>query len=125
MNIEIRNTRKGYVELWRELERTRQVFEVEYRRFCIRRILRYWFGSEATDEFVWEVCFRCSQEGYNLLPSPADEPMKCREFLIALVKLKLDIGLQKVNVKALDAAYSIVFPESKPINKDKKGKKPP
>lgn len=37
--IEIENKYKCFVQLWRKLERTRQLFGMQYRRFCIRRVL--------------------------------------------------------------------------------------
>ena len=81
--------------------------------------------TEATDEFIWEVCFLCEQQGYNELPQPSLYPRKSREFLRALVAVKLGIGMRKVDVKALDEAYSIAFPHSTPINVRKRKRKPP
>ena len=43
-----------------------------------------------------------------------------REFLRALVAVKLGIGIRKVDLNALDAAYSIAFPHSTPLNVNKK-----
>lgn len=54
--------------------------------------------------------------GYDELPPPSLEPRKSREFLRALVAHKLGIGVRKVSLKELDAAYHIVFPKSVPIN---------
>ena len=39
-----------------------------------------------------------------------------RELLRALVTVKLGIGMRKVNLKALDEAYSIAFPTGTPLN---------
>jgi hypothetical protein len=125
MNIKIQNSKQSFVTLWRELERTRQRFATEYRRFCPRRILRDWFGEEATDDFIWDVCYSCNQEGYNELPPPAEAPMKCREFLRALVTVKLGLSEFKINRSALDAAYNQVFPDSKPLNVRKRKKPTP
>jgi hypothetical protein len=36
------------------------------------------------------------------------------------VSVKLGIGVRKVNLKALDSAYSIAFPKSTAINVNKK-----
>ena len=102
--ITIENNKQSFVALWLELERTRQRFATEYRRFCPRRILRDWFGEEATDDFIWDVCYCCNQEGYNELPPPAEAPMKCREFLRALVTVRLGLSEFKINRSALDAA---------------------
>ena len=125
MNTEIQNTKECFVQLWRELERTRQLLGMQYKRFCIRRVLRSWMPTEATDEFIWEVCDISEQEGYNELPPPTLYPRKSREFLRALVAVKLGIGMRKVDVKALDEAYSIAFPQSTPINVRKRKRKPP
>ena len=130
MITEIENTQECFVQLWRELERTRQLLGMQYRRFCIRRILQSWLGPEATDDFIWDVCYNTVVDdeqvyGMDLLPPPSLSPRKSREFLIAFVEVKLGIGLHKVNTKALDAAYSIVFPNSTPIHVEKKKRKPP
>jgi hypothetical protein len=58
--------------------------------------------------------------GYDALPPPKLYPRKHREFLRALVSVTLDIGLRKVNLRALDRAYSIAFPHSTPLNVNKK-----
>lgn len=128
--IEIRNDYECFVALWRKLERTRQMLGMQYRRFCIRRVLVSWFGSEATDDFIWEVCFNTVVDGeqmYGLdeIPAPALHPRASREFLRAVVAVKLGIGIRKVNLKALDRAYSEAFPHSTPINVNKKKREPP
>ena len=107
------------MQLWLRLERTRQMFGMQYKRFCIRRVLQSWLGSEATDDFVWEVCFNTVVDeqqmyGYDILPAPALHPRASREFLRALVA-----------VKALDRAYSAAFPHSTPLNVNKKKREPP
>ena len=128
MNIDIRNNKECFVALWLQLERTRQLFGMQYKRFCIRRVLRSWMPTEATDEFIWAVCRLASYDeanpicGYDVLPPPTLYPRKSREFLRALVAVKLGIGMRKVDVKALDEAYSIVFPHSTKINVNKKKK---
>ena len=128
--IEIRNDYDCFVALWRQLERTRQLFGMQYRRFCIRRVLQSWLGAEATDDMIWEVCFNTVVDdeqmyGLDLLPAPALHPRACREFLKALVAVRLGIGMRKVNLKALDKAYSEAFPHSTPLNINKKQKQPP
>ena len=128
--IEIRNDYECFVALWRKLERTRQMLGMQYRRFCIRRVLVSWFGSEATDDFIWEVCFNTVVDGeqiYGLdeIPAPALHPRASREFLRAVVAVRLGIGIRKVNLKALDKAYSEAFPHSTPINVNKKKREPP
>lgn len=128
--IEIRNDYECFVQLWLRLERTRQMFGMQYKRFCIRRVLQSWLGSEATDDFVWEVCFNTVVDeqqvyGYDIMPAPALHPRASREFLRALVAVKLGIGMRKVDLKALDRAYSAAFPHSTPLNVNKKKRKPP
>ena len=128
--IEIRNDYECFVQLWLRLERTRQMFGMQYKRFCIRRVLQSWLGSEATDDFVWEVCFNTIVDeqqvyGLDMLPAPALHPRVSREFLRALVAVKLGIGMRKVDLKALDRAYSAAFPHSTPLNVNKKKRKPP
>ena len=128
--IEIRNDYECFVQLWLRLERTRQMFGMQYKRFCIRRVLQSWFGSEATDDFVWEVCFNTVVDeqqvyGLDMLPAPALHPRVSREFLRALVAVKLGIGMRKVDLKALDRAYSAAFPHSTPLNVNKKKREPP
>ena len=112
----------GYVQLWLQLERTRQLLRGQCKRFCIRRILKSWFPAEATDNFIWEVCHLCEQEGWNELQAPSLYPRKHRELLRAIVSLKTGISFYKIDLKALDKAYSIAFPNSTPINVNKKKK---
>ena len=120
MNYELNNTQECFVQLWQQLERTRRLFQGQYKRFCIRRVLKSWFGLRATDDFIWEVCMLCEQEGWDELPLPSLYPRKHREFLRAIVAVRLGISFYKIDLKALDAAYSIAFPNSTPINISKK-----
>ena len=121
----VENNQECFVQLWRKLERTRRLLGGQYKRFCIRNVLKSWFGVEATDEFIWEVCHTAAvdgepQEGWNELPAPSLYPRKHRELLRAIVAVRLGIGMRKVDLKALDKAYSIAFPKSTPININKK-----
>ena len=118
--MEIQNTQECFVQLWLRLERTRRLLQGQYKRFCIRRVLKSWFGLEADDNFIWEVCSRCEQAGLDELPLPSLYPRKNRELLRAIVSVKLGISYYKIDLKALDAAYSIAFPKSTPINVNKK-----
>ena len=118
--IEIQNTQECFVQLWLRLERTRRLLGGQYKRFCIRRVLKTWFGFEANDNFIWEVCNRSGQAGWDELPLPSLYPRKHRELLRAIVSVKLGISYYKIDLKALDAAYSIAFPKSTPINVNKK-----
>ncbi len=126
--ISVDNNKDCFVQLWLQLERTRQLLTRQCKRFCIRRILKSWFGVEASDNFIWEVCHMATvdgepQEGWNELPAPSLYPRKHRELLRAIVSLKTGISFYKVDLKALDAAYSIAFPNSTPINVNKKKRK--
>ena len=123
MNIE--NTQECFVQLWLRLERTRRLLGGQYKRFCIRRVLKTWFGIVATNDFVWEVCFRCDQAGWDELPLPSLYPLKHRELLRAIVSVRLGISHYRVDLKALDTAYSIAFPKSTPINVNKQKRKFP
>ena len=79
------------------------------------------------DDFIWEVCHKAivdgePQEGWNELPAPSLYPRKHRELLRAIVAVSLGISFYRIDLKALDAAYSIAFPNSTPINVNKKRK---
>jgi hypothetical protein len=123
--ITIENNKECFVRLWQMLERTRRFLRTERKRFCIRRVLQLWFEGEATDDIIWEVCRLAAvdgepQEGWNELPLPSLYPRKHRELLRAIVAVKTGISFYKIDLKALDSAYSIVFPNSTPININKK-----
>ena len=120
--IVIQNNQECFVRLWLRLERTRQFLKGQYRRFCIRNVLKSWFGYEASDDFIWEVCHLCEQEGWNELPLPSLFPRNHRELLRAIVAVRLGISFYRIDLKALDSAYSIVFPKSTAINVNKKRK---
>ena len=125
----IENTQECFVQLWLRLDRTRRLLGGQYKRFCIRNVLKTWFGIEATDDFIWKVCRQITLLldednpvcGNDFLLPPCLYPRKHREFLRATVAVKLGISFyKKVNLKALDKAYSIAFPKSTPINVSKK-----
>jgi hypothetical protein len=126
----IENNQECFVQLWLRLERTRRLLGGQYRRFCIRNVLKAWFGIEATDDFIWNVCRQITLLldednpvcGNDCLPLPSLYPRKHRELLRTIVSLKLGISIRRVNLKALDRAYSTAFPKSTPINVNKKGK---
>ena len=125
--IKIANTQECFVELWLRLERTRRLLWAQNKRFCIRRVLKSWFGLRANDDFIWEVCFRASREmedpiyGWDILLPPSLYPRQHREFLRAIVAVRLGISFYRIDLRALDTAYSIAFPKSTPINISKKG----
>ena len=126
--MEFRNDQACFVQLWLRLERTRRMLGAQYKRFCIRNVLKVWFGVLATDDFIWEVCHNVVVNdeqvcGNDALPPPSLYPRKHREFLRAIVAVSLGISLRKVDLKALDAAYSEAFPNSTPLNVNKKKRK--
>ncbi len=121
--VKIENNQECFVKLWLRLERTRRLFGGQCKRFCIRNVLKAWFGGEATDDMIWEVCHLCEQEGWNELPLPSLYPRRHRELLRAIVAVRTGISFWKINLKVLDAAYSIAFPNSTPINVNKKKRK--
>ena len=126
--MKIQNNQECFVLLWRKLERTRRLLHCQYKRFCIRNVLKAWFGPLATDDFIWEVCHNTVVDdewacGNDLLKPPSLYPRTHRELLRAVVATSLGIRISKVNLKALDAAYSEAFPHSTPINVNKKKRK--
>ena len=123
--MEIQNNQECFVLLWRRLERTRRLLAGQYKRFCIRNVLKSWFGLRATDDFIWEVCHNTVVDdnqvcGNDQLPPPSLYPRKHRELLRAIVAVSLGLSMRKVDLKALDAAYSVAFPNSTPLNINKK-----
>ena len=129
MMVKIENNKECFVQLWLLLERTRRMLGAQYKRFCIRNVLKAWFGVQATDDFIWEVCHNTVVNdepvcGNDTLPPPSLYPRKHREFLRAIVAVSLGISLRKVDLKALDAAYSEAFPNSTPLNVNKKKRNP-
>jgi hypothetical protein len=128
MMVKIENNKECFVQLWRRLERTRQMLGGQYKRFCIRNVLKAWFGVQATDDFIWEVCHRVVVNdeqvcGNDTLPPPSLYPRKHRELLRAVVSVRLGLSPRQVKLPELDAAYSIAFPNSTALNINKKGKK--
>ena len=127
--MKIDNNQECFVQLWLRLERTRRLLWAQNKRFCIRRVLKSWFGLRANDDFIWEVCFRASQDdeeqvcGWDILPPPSLYPRQHRELLRAIVSVTLGISKCRVNLRALDKAYSEAFPRSTPINVSKKSSK--
>ena len=63
--INVENNQECFVVLWRRLERTRRLLGGQCKRYCIRNVLKVWFGGEATDVFIWEVCRLCGAEGLD------------------------------------------------------------
>ena len=124
--VAIANNRESFVVLWRQLEHTRRLLGMQYRRFSVRNVLKSWFGTEASDEMVWEVCRLATYDderpvyGLDELPVPSLYPRPSRELLRAVVMVRLGIGMRKVDVKALDEAYTEAFPHSTPLNVNKK-----
>lgn len=125
--VKIENSKACFVQLWLRLERTRQMLAGQCKRFCIRNVLKVWFGVQATDDFIWEVCHNTIVDdewacGNDMLRPPSLYPRKHRELLRAIVSVYLGLSPRKVDLKALDAAYSEAFPNSTPLNINKKKK---
>lgn len=95
----IENTETCFLQLWLLLDSTRHDLMQQFKRYCIRNILKSWFGTAATDDFIWEVCTRCEQEGLNELPVVTLYPLQHREFLRATVSTALHIGMRQVNLQ--------------------------
>ena len=57
------------------------------------------------------------------LPPPQLYPRQHRELLRAIVAVRTGISYYKIDLKALDSAYSIAFPHSTPLNINKKKRK--
>ena len=118
--MDIANNQECFVQLWRRLERTRRLLRGQCRRFCVRRVLKTWFGVEASDDMIWEVCHLSQLEGWNELPPPSLYPRKHRELLRAVVAVRTGISFYRVDLKALDNAFTVAFPKSTPLNVSKK-----
>ena len=115
----IENTETCFVQLWLMLEQTRQLLAGQYKRYCIRRVLKAWFGIKATDDFIFEVCLKSELYGYDQLNAPMLDPRPHRELLRAVVATVLDIGMRQVDLHALDAAYRIAYPDGITLNVNK------
>ena len=62
--MSVENNQECFVQLWRKLERTRRLLGGQYKRFCIRNVLKAWFPADATDDnFIWEVCHLAAVDG--------------------------------------------------------------
>ena len=80
----------------------------------------YWEGNKFMIDYplAKQYLYRIFDE----LPSPSLYPRKHREFLRAIVAVRTGRSFYQINLRALDAAYRIVFPNSTPINVNKKSK---
>ena len=72
----VENNQECFVVLWRKLERTRLLFGGQCKRYCIRNVLKAWFGGEATDDFIWEVCRLTGIGPDEPLGIPSDKPSR-------------------------------------------------
>ncbi len=115
----IENTETCFLQLWLLLENTRLQLRQQYKRYTIRNILQSWFGSVATDDFIWEVCTKAEQLGLNELPIPDVDPRPHRELLRATVATILKTGMNGINLMALDRAYRIAYPDGINLNVNK------
>ena len=105
------------------MRRTRQFCRSHHKRCGIRHVLELWFEGEATAEFIWQVCHLCEQAGWDELPAPSLFPRQHRELLRAIVAVRTGTSYSRINLHALDAAYAQAFPNSTPINVNKKRRK--
>ena len=120
----IENTETCFLQLWLMLDNTRQELWEHCKRYCISNVLKSWFGHQATPDFIWEVCNKSEQLGLNELPAVTGNPLPHREFLRATVSTVLKKGMRQINLRALDAAYSIAYPNCTPLNINKKAHPP-
>ncbi len=127
--MRIQNTKESMVWLWRLLVRTRKVLFVSHRMFCPLNVLKVWRDEGVIDvgnvkggveELCFEVCRLAELEGYELLRRISLYPRKHRELLRAVVAVSCGIGMRKVDLRALDSAFSEVFPYATAINVSKK-----
>lgn len=116
----IQDTETCYLQLWLMLDSTRLSLREQYKRYCIRNILKEWFDTAATDDFIWEVCSKAEQLGLNELPLPDVDPRPHRELLRATVATILKTGMNGINLMALDRAYRIAYPDGITLNVNKK-----
>lgn len=116
----VQDTETCYIQFWILLEHTRKILRDHYKRYCIRNILKYWFGPAATDDFIFEVCNKCCLEGMTELRMPECEPRPHRELIRATVATVLNKGINHLNLQALDHAYRIVYPDGLSLNVNKK-----
>lgn len=116
----IQDTETCYLQLWIMLESTRLRLREQYKRYCIRNILKEWFDTAATDDFIWEVCSKAEQLGLNELPLPDVDPRPHRELLRATVATILHTGMNGINLMSLDRAYRIAYPDGITLNVNKK-----
>lgn len=120
----IQDTETCYLQLWLMLENTRLSLREQYKRYCIRNILKEWFGAAATDDFIWEVCSKAEQLGLNELPLPDVDPRPHRELLRATVATILKTGMNGINLMALDHAYRIAYPDGALLDVNKQRRPP-
>ena len=118
--MEIANNQSSMVKLWRMLERTEEVLHASYKRFCPRAILKQWFPTRATNDFIFDVCRLSALEGYEELPSVRLNPRKHRELLRPIIAVTQSIAMRQGDTHALDYAFSIALPRATRINVNKK-----
>jgi len=116
----IQDTETCYLQLWLMLESTRLSLREQYKRYCIRNLLKEWFGPLATDDFIFEVCNKSCLEGLTELRMPECDPRTHRELLRATVATILHTGMNGIKLKALDRAYHIAYPDGITLNVNKK-----
>lgn len=116
----IENNKACFIQLWKQLDETYKAFRRDYKRFCMRSIVRNWLPQWVTEDRLWEIYTRSELEGYEELPDPALYPRKHRMFLQALVSTYLGIGKRAVKLPELDQAYKKAFSRGAALNINKK-----
>ena len=116
----IQDNETCYLQLWLMLESTRLSLQERYKRYCIRNILKDWFGPKATDDFIFDVCNKSCLEGMTELRIPECAPRPHRELIRATVATILKKGMNRINLNALDRAYRMAYPNGLTLNVNKK-----
>lgn len=110
-----------YARLWRMLERYRQWCMENHKRFCLRRVVKLYFGETVMlERQILQACRISLLGGYEELPPAASHPRRQREMVRALACMELGLTERRINLHLMDAAYSVVFPDSTPLNINKK-----
>lgn len=108
------------MQLWLKLNETFKAFQHDYKRFCVRNIVRSWMGRGVSENFLWEVCTISGLEGYQELRMPELYPHQSRMLLYALIRAHLGLGRMGVKLPELDHAYSLAFGKGRKLNIGKK-----
>ncbi len=129
--MQIENNLECFVQLWQQLERTRQLLTAQHRRFCVRSIIRSWVrlgiidlplpDSQSTHQqlsnskssnsqilecdLIWEVCLRASRPDSEVLGWNELPPPSTHPRIhreILVALLMVTLNLGKHNVRLHD-----------------------